>query len=505
MAKSELPARLAAFRQRARKLPPERLATARLEVAPLLLNGARHLLYRQDPALSARRQFSHGQLRGLLAAAIVLTVGGFVVPIGTAILLNAAFILFSLAVTILRVLFLVIALRQDRPRSVSPHLRLTDDELPVITILCPLYKEASSLPGLLASLKALDYPAGKLDIKLVLEADDHETIARAQALASKTPVDLVIVPEGAPRTKPKACNYALWSAKGDLLVIYDAEDRPAPTQLRRAAEAFAGLPDDVACLQARLNYYNRDKSWLTRLFAAEYALIFDIVLPGLARIGAPLPLGGTSNIFRTDTLIEAGAWDPYNVTEDADIGLRLGAAGYRSLTLDATTLEEATSTLGAWLRQRTRWIKGYMQSWAVHARHGRKTLGEAITLHFIVGGVVVAALVNPVFWTLYILWVTGAADLGWLFPTPLGALATLSFLAGNLVLVWLYMIAPLRRRWHDLVPWALTSPLYWILQSVAGYRAAWQFLRAPHLWEKTHHEGRTELEDIDPRDLEAAG
>nr|WP_246408399.1 glycosyltransferase family 2 protein [Parvularcula dongshanensis] len=392
-----------------------------------------------------------------------------------------------MAVTLLRGVLLGLSLSADE-RPAPPPVK--EDDLPSVTILCPLYREAAALPNLSGAIAALDYPPEKLDVKLLLEADDEATIAAARALSPPFPLDLVLVPAGGPRTKPKACNHGLWSARGDLLVIYDAEDRPEPCQLRKAAAAFASLPPEVVCLQARLNYYNRRENWVTRLFAIEYALLFDLVLPGLDRIGAPLPLGGTSNIFKRAALIEVGGWDPCNVTEDADLGLRLVHWGYRTRILDSTTFELATSRPVAWLRQRSRWIKGYMQSWAVHARRGprRGRLRHALTLHLLVGAVIVAALLNPVFWAFYLLWWLGHGDgIAALFPGILAPMAVATLLLGNAFQVWLFMLAPLRRGWDDLVPMALLAPLYWALQSVAGYKAAWQFVTKPHYWEKTEH------------------
>src|SRR6185312_3160425 len=202
---------------------------------------------------------------------------------------------------------------------------------------------------------------------LVLEADDAETIAAAEAVR-EAGFELVLVPEGVPRTKPKAANFALQFARGEYLVIYDAEDRPEPDQLLKAVAAFRAGPRTLACVQARLNFYNADHNWLTRMFALDYALWFDMLLPGLDRIGMPMPLGGTSNHFRTAILRDIGGWDAFNVTEDADIGIRLAQLGYRVSMLDSTTFEEAPLRFGVWLRQRSRWLKGYMQTWLVHMR-----------------------------------------------------------------------------------------------------------------------------------------
>ena len=395
--------------------------------------------------------------------------------------------------------------REARPPA-TPAGPEADGALPTVTILCPAYREAAGVPTLMRALARLDYPPDRLDVKLLLEADDQETIRAARAEAARSPFDLdvVVVPEGGPRTKPKACNHGLWSARGDLLVIYDAEDRPEPSQLRRAARRFAASPADVVCLQARLNYYDREASWVTRLFAIEYALLFDLVLPGLDRIGAPLPLGGTSNVFRTDALIAAGGWDAYNVTEDADLGLRLAHFGYRARTFPSTTYESATPRPGPWVRQRSRWIKGYLQTWLVHMRCPPRGAGSgwrhALTLHLLVGAVVVAALLNPVFWVLFglSLFAPGLA-LDWLFPEPLGTMAALALLAGNGFQVWLFMLAPLRRGWLDLVAFGLTAPAYWALQSAAGYKAAFQFVTRPFYWEKTEHGAGEEAEAVHAR------
>ncbi|MEM6649720.1 MAG: glycosyltransferase family 2 protein [Pseudomonadota bacterium] len=387
-------------------------------------------------------------------------------------------------------MLLYLSMTDHRPRSPQDEALLKDNDLPIITILCPLYKEELGLPGLIEALLALDYPHHKLDIKIILEEKDAGTIRLAHKLCAQAPFDMVVVPDGPLKTKPKACNYALWSALGELLVIYDAEDRPEPGQLRLAASTFAKLPKKVVCLQARLNYYNREETWLTRLFAIEYALLFDLVLPGLDRLGAPLPLGGTSNIFRTQCLLDLGGWDPYNVTEDADLGLRMARAGFTTQMLDSTTYEEATSKTGPWIRQRSRWIKGYLQTTLVHTRRLREKQPWQyyLTLYFLVGGVVLAALANPIFWGMYLLWLLGWGDfLEPLFPPPVSGLATFTFLAGNLLHIWLFMIAPMRRHWHDLVPYALLAPLYWGLQSWAGYKALFQFLIRPFYWEKTSH------------------
>ncbi len=275
------------------------------------------------------------------------------------------------------------------------------DTLPIYTVLVPLYRETAIIPALIRRLSALDYPRDKLDIKLIVETDDAATHA-ALKLAEPPPcMEIIVVPPGSPRTKPRACNYALPYARGELLTIYDAEDAPKPDQLRHSAWAFAHLPPEVACLQASLHYYNRHQNWLTRCFALEYGLWFEAMLPGLERGGFPIPLGGTSNHLRRAVLEEVGAWDAYNVTEDADLGLRLLRHGYRTCLLPSATLEEAPVSLGVWVRQRTRWIKGYMQTWCVHLRlpvreWRRLGLRHALGFHLFIGGPCLFHLATPV-------------------------------------------------------------------------------------------------------------
>lgn len=237
---------------------------------------------------------------------------------------------------------------------------MQDADLPTYTVLVPLYREARVVPALLAHLASLDYPASKLEVLLLVEEDDHETLAAVQAAKPPAYFTLLTLPPGQPRTKPKALNVGLLFARGEFLVVYDAEDRPEPDQLKKAVVAFRKGSEHLTCVQAALNYYNREENSLTRLFAMEYAHWFDYLLPGLFQLGLPMPLGGTSNHFRTERLRQLGGWDPFNVTEDADLGLRMAGRGLTVAVLNSTTWEEAPHHLTAWIRQRSRWIKGYM-------------------------------------------------------------------------------------------------------------------------------------------------
>jgi glycosyltransferase XagB len=344
-------------------------------------------------------------------------------------------------------------------------------------------------------LTELDYPPAKLDIKIVLEAVDTATIRAASRLAFPGNVDLIIVPDLQPRTKPKALNYALQFATGDLVVIYDAEDRPEPDQLRKAATVFHHAAADVACLQARLDYFNAKENWLSRQFTIEYATLFRGLLPLLSRFGLPLPLGGTSNHFRIGVLRALGAWDPYNVTEDADLGMRLHRAGYRVETLDSTTYEEACCQPAAWVKQRTRWLKGWMQTFGVHMRAPAATLRETGLAGFLAfqayfAGIIVSSLAHPLF---YVLLAWDAIE-GTLFKAGatlrddiLLAIAMANFIGGYAVNLALGVMS-LRGTGHrGLWPHVIFVPLYWLYVSAAAYRAVWQLIQAPFYWEKTEH------------------
>ncbi|MGI8527525.1 MAG: glycosyltransferase [Pseudolabrys sp.] len=372
----------------------------------------------------------------------------------------------------------------------APPGRIPDDRLPIYTIMVALYREAASVTDLVAALRRLDYPPEKLDIKLIVEPDDAETRAALARLDLGPAFEVIVAPDVGPRTKPKALNVGLPRARGTFTVIYDAEDRPEPDQLRRAFEAFMSGDDNLACVQACLTIDNTADSWLTALFTAEYAGQFDVFLPTLASLRMPLPLGGSSNHFSTTKLRKVGAWDPYNVTEDADLGMRLARFGYASSVIRTTTYEEAPARVAPWLRQRTRWFKGWMQTWLVHMREPRRLLRELgfpafLTFQLMVGGNVLAALVHPFF----IGWFVNAL----LSKDPVwdtqGAAAFYGFtvLFGYFASAMLAAVGLFRRRLISSAWVLLLIPAHWLLLALAAWRALYQLLCDPYRWEKTEH------------------
>ena len=375
----------------------------------------------------------------------------------------------------------------EKPSCVS----IKNEDLPTVSILLPLYHDGECAKTLVSAISRMDYPAEKLDILLLLEEDDRETQEALQSLLLPQHFAMLVAPDSAPRTKPKACNIGLQYAKGEYVVIYDAEDIPDSDQLRKAMEKYSAAGPELACVQGKLNYYNAEENWLTRLFTLEYSLWFDWLLPALERTNAPIPLGGTSNIIRTDVLKSLGGWDAFNVTEDADLGLRLARAGYKTAVIDSTTYEEANCKIGNWLRQRSRWMKGYIQTWLVHMRSPVQLIRDVgwhgfLAIQLFLAGTVFSAAVNPILLALA-LFVLNNSE-----PTETtnnliihGSLT--AFAMGNLFYIILLAVAPARRGWYTLAAYAVTAPLYWVLSSLAVYKALWQIVRRPYYWEKTQH------------------
>jgi cellulose synthase/poly-beta-1,6-N-acetylglucosamine synthase-like glycosyltransferase len=453
-------------------------------------------LLERMPEMSAASRFASGQIV-LACISIGLPVGGLVViPDQTIPVLAALLTIPFLLIVALRLLSLATTLSL-RPRRRKLR-RLPDAELPVYSILVPLFREADALPGLVDSLARLDYPADKLDIMLILEEIDQDTQAAARALALPAQFRIVVVPDLQPRTKPKALNYALELARGAYVVVYDAEDDPEPDQLRRALAEFRRRPHHLMCVQARLAMESHSPGFLERQFKLEYASLFDAMLPAIAKLGLPVALGGTSNHFPRAALDRLGGWDAYNVTEDADLGTRIARLGGRVAVLDSTTWEEPPGKLGVWMRQRTRWLKGFMMTWLVHMRRPVRLLRELGPAGFLgfnayLGGIVLSALVHPLF-VGYLIYASATGQFLELPETALGsallAIALFNLLFGYISGMALAAVAVLRRGWLFLIPHILLMPLYWLLISAAAYRAALQLVANPYLWEKTPHAAR---------------
>jgi cellulose synthase/poly-beta-1,6-N-acetylglucosamine synthase-like glycosyltransferase len=393
-------------------------------------------------------------------------------------------VLCALAVLPAAFRILVVVSPTQRPRRGSSAV--AHEALPIYTVIAPLHREARVVDQLLSAIERLDYPAEKLDVIVIVEADEPATHAAITRRKHRLPITVVPVPPAGPRTKPKALNIALELARGSFVAIYDAEDRPESYQLRRALEAFRFAGEDLACVQARL-CTDTDTTWLARYFSAEYAGHFDVFLPKLAKFGLPLPLGGSSNHFRTAALREAGGWDPYNVTEDADLGMRLARLGSRCGVIESTTFEEAPATVRRWLGQRSRWLKGWMQTFLVHMRQPQRLFHELgprgfATFLLVVGGNAFVALVHPIFvaglcWRI-------AVNAEGLLNAGLCGVSVVAGYAPSAALAWRGLSLRGVPGKFRILMW---TPLHWLLLSVAAWWAAIELTHAPFHWNKTEH------------------
>lgn len=446
------------------------------------------------PHLSASVAFVAWQKWSLIAVALIIVAGLVVATTGTLIVLAAIATASYVATIIDRVVLFRRGLASGPIRvSDEDALAVTGDALPNYTVLVPAYDEPEVVGGLVAAMESLDYPREKLQVLLLLEEDDDATITAAAEVISSGAVTVLLVPAAEPRTKPKACNFGLHFATGDIVTIYDAEDVPDPLQLRRVAVAFASLDDTVACIQARLDFHNATDNVLTAWFTADYGLWFGFLLPGLMASRSPIPLGGTSNHLRRRVLDEIGAWDPFNVTEDADLGIRIAVHGMRTAVLDSTTLEEANLDAINWIRQRSRWYKGYLQTFLVHMRSPvtvARTLGPVGTFRLatLFAGTPLIACLNVAFWFMLIVWILGQpTEITRILPPAIYYPSLMSMVLGNSATVYMTLIAIREDDRPELFWPTLIVPFYWVLMGIAAVKGTWQLLRNPSYWEKTAH------------------
>jgi cellulose synthase/poly-beta-1,6-N-acetylglucosamine synthase-like glycosyltransferase len=377
---------------------------------------------------------------------------------------------------------------------------------PRYTILAALHDEPGVTPQLIENLARIDYPAHRLQGFLVLEAHDHATIEVAARSPRPSWLQILIVPPGSPQTKPRALNHALSHATGELLTIYDAEDGPDPGQLREAAARFSADPR-LGCLQAPLRIRRRDQSrrstFLDRQFAFEYAALFEVALPGMARLGLPFPLGGTSNHVRTAALRAVGGWDAHNVTEDADLGFRLWSSGWALGVISRPTWETPPGALEHWLPQRTRWLKGYMQTWGVHTRSpyvlGRRGL---LSLVMTLGAAIISAAAHAP----TLAWLASALLIGLhAGVAPAAPISSLAVLALGVIAAWMTCAVGARRAGLDYrLSDMLSAPAYWSLLSLAFVHAAWRLIVEPYVWDKTPHDADVAAADVMDAGREAA-
>jgi glycosyltransferase XagB len=457
------------------------------------------------PLVSARSLVSKGQ-RNFVVSLILVVIAGLIVSARWACtVILAFFTLTYLFAVVYRIALYLRSARSDAVEIVSDEeaLSIPENKLPFYTIMVAAYREASVVGKLIEHLTQIDYPLDRLEVLLLIEQDDDETLEALSLIDSGPQFRLVVVPPGEPRTKPKALNFGLTLARGDLVAVFDVEDTPDILQLRRSAVAMDRFDPEVACLQAKLSYGNSSQNFITRSFTIEYVMWFSFFLPGLVSLNAPIPLGGTSNHFRRSALRALGGWDPFNVTEDCDLGIRMFREGYRVKVLESITLEEANNDFVNWVKQRSRWYKGYLQTFLIHLRSPSQVTREmtwkgVFHLTTFVGATPLLAVLNPVFWALTIVWfVAHPVFLLEIFPAPVYYVGLILWSIGNFLLWYLTLLTARHIEGGGVFISALLVPLYWVMMSIAAMKASWQLVVTPSFWEKTVHGLSTTIQPVE--------
>lgn len=380
--------------------------------------------------------------------------------------------------------------RRAPPASASRHRH--PPRKPVVSILVPLYSEPDIAPRLVRRLQALTYPRELLDVMIVVEENDRLTREALSQARLPRWIRVISVPDSTLKTKPRALNYALNFALGEIVGVYDAEDAPAHDQLHRVVAAFDKGGEDLACVQGVLDYYNPATNWLSRCFTIEYAAWFRVILPGMERLGLAVPLGGTTVFFRRAVLERLGGWDAHNVTEDADLGIRLVRHGYRTTLIDSVTLEEANCRVWPWIRQRSRWLKGYAMTYAVHMREPRLLMAQLgwwrfLGFQVLFLGTLIQFLLAPVLWSFWLLLFGLGHPLADSLPIMAAIAVAIVFLCAEVINLSINIAAVSCRGHRFLRPWALSLHLYFPLAVVAAWKGLWEMIASPYFWDKTTH------------------
>lgn len=445
------------------------------------LESVKNELKNAQPHFSAYNLFSRNQkilLHGLLFTTICYC------SYATSFTFDV-FLLIINILFIISLVFKILIFSKAIDHKECTEIDIEESQLPIYSILLPLYKEKSQIKGLLDAIKNINYPNEKKDILLIVEQYDKQTIKRLNSFSIDKMFKIICVPKGSPKTKPRACSYALNFAHGKYLTIYDAEDRPDPNQLLKAVCTFKKNKEDVICLQSRLNYYNRTQGLLPTFFAIEYSIWFDFFLKGLEKLGIPIPLGGSSNHFDLEKIKKLGGWDPYNVAEDADLGYRFAKYGYKTKMLNSTTMEEAPIRISLWLKQRTRWIKGHIQTYFVHLRTASKLRSHfGFTAYIGFHLFLIFPIINY-FLQLIVLILLIAGFLN----NSIDKFVMIFIILNSFLWVlisWCFAIFVTKsNQWKNMTLGILLYPLYYFLHSIAVFLAIYQILFKPHYWNKT--------------------
>lgn len=441
------------------------------------LDRAVNHLNRQHPDISATNPKQILAVELLVFSFFTLFASYLLFPVHASIAVACACLIMVLNETV--------CLSRHGPKNPAP-VEVSDKKLPTYTILLPLFKEANMVTQLISAMAHLNYPPDRLEIFFITEEEDHDTLAAIRAGLASGPIEakaeVIIVPKGHPQTKPRACNYALTFATGSLIVIYDAEDMPHPDQLREAGGIFATHPDDKICLQAPLIVQDRNYDWLGLLMAVNYTTQFNLQMPVNASIGLPVFFGGTSNHMRLRDLADAGGWDAFNVTEDAELSLRMVKRGFTINMLALPTFETATRGLKNHFTQRCRWQKGSFQTLVAHyGSMSRSALNPVQVAH--VALTLVNRIISPLFYMLLLLSMV-MTQVSPLDPTNFSGRVIIFCLA---MLIILNLVACFRQQRFGLIFALPLLPFHWLFLSLTFIFALVQLMTKPSYWNKTPH------------------
>lgn len=365
--------------------------------------------------------------------------------------------------------------------------------LPKVSVLVPLLNEKEIAGKLIERLNRLTYPKSLLEVVLVLEADD--TVTRETIAATQMPcwMSVIEVPHSDKlTTKPRALNYALDFCRGSIIGVWDAEDAPEPDQIEKVVTRFQDAPENVACLQGVLDYYNARSNWISRCFAIEYATWWRMILPGVAHLGLVIPLGGTTLFFQRDILEKVNGWDAHNVTEDADLGVRLARHGYVTELIPTVTYEEANCRAWPWVKQRSRWLKGFLITWMVHMRSPGALLRDLGLLRFLgVQTLLLATFTQfacgPLLWSFWVILAGFEHPVTSTLGAPTAQFMMWFFIGAEMLNLTISMVAVSRREHRHLMAYVFTLPLYYPMAAISAYKAMKELVLEPFYWDKTEH------------------
>ncbi|SHH83924.1 glycosyltransferase [Marivita hallyeonensis] len=432
--------------------------------------------------MTLRRAIAASLFFGVSLALIFLFPRAFFIGITTVAITNVV------ACSLFKVVMLFVGYRKPIKNPQAIPL----DEHPVVSIMVPMYREERIANELIARLNRLTYPKALMDVVLIVEKFDKHTKRMIEDQSLPSWMRMIEVPDGRIRTKPRALNYAFKFTRGDIVGILDAEDAPATDQIERVVEAFHAAPKEVACVQGILDFYNTRSNWIARCFTIEYATWFRVILAGAARIGLQIPLGGTTVYLRRHALQEVGAWDAHNVTEDADLGVRLARFGYQTILLPTVTREEANNRMIPWIKQRSRWLKGYMITYIVHMRRPFRHWREVGTKKFVGFQLffltsILQFTLAPALWSFWLVFFGLSTPFMDVFPSDWmkGLLAL--FLMTELISLMIGFAAVARTQHEKLMQWVPMMMFYHPMGVFAAYKALAELVMNPFYWDKTKH------------------